>query len=530
MIFARPGSWLPSLLFVAITVPYLAVPGIQYDEILFGNAALGALDDSFVRSDFFGVPVLLMAYIGALKAYLYYPIFSLFGVSPVIIRLPMILLMAFGVRFAFASFRELGVKHALALSLLFALQPSVAMFVRCDVGPSSIELFLKLFVLFVLAKSYRKQSSKGLLLVSLLCLLGVFNKLNFIWFVNALFGAAVLILSYPAARTLATSGRVGKIPFRMVGLIGAAYLPSFIYFMVVDSVFGISSSFSVALFRDSLGVKIHRLHDVITGASFSRYALWVEVGFFNKLYVGLVFSTIAAGCVCLFRNRERLRFFRKPYVFLGLVLVLTVAQILYTNEAKMPWHALAIEPIWMLLVGVSIGCIRLGLRDLAKPWIASLFMVAVVGSLALHSVATLALYGRAYRADAGEKIWSTAIYDLIDYTGDSDGLFYSADWGFHTQLLAFHRDPAKFRDLLAVFERGTEEEKRDYFENVIMSEDRLPVYFLFQSEEGAIFPHIKTELLSLLDGRGLSLQLHEQFRDKRGRLQYEVFRLSRHLP
>jgi hypothetical protein len=56
----------------------LSRPGCQYDELLFGNAALGVVDPhSFLHRTVVGVPVLLMPYIGALKAYLYYPIFKI---------------------------------------------------------------------------------------------------------------------------------------------------------------------------------------------------------------------------------------------------------------------------------------------------------------------------------------------------------------------------------------------------------------------------------------------------------------------
>ena len=68
----------------------IAIPGLYYDEVLFVNAATGAVTDSFIARRIGGAPVMLMPYIGALKAYLYFPIFKIFGVSPATIRFPVI--------------------------------------------------------------------------------------------------------------------------------------------------------------------------------------------------------------------------------------------------------------------------------------------------------------------------------------------------------------------------------------------------------------------------------------------------------
>jgi len=67
--------------FIGICTFRIAYPGVQYDEILFANIALGANADHFVIR-ILGIPLFTMPYLGALKAYLYYPIFGVFGVAP----------------------------------------------------------------------------------------------------------------------------------------------------------------------------------------------------------------------------------------------------------------------------------------------------------------------------------------------------------------------------------------------------------------------------------------------------------------
>src|SRR6185295_9561583 len=67
-------------------------PGIQYDEAVFVNAALGApYADGFVVR-WGRVPVMVDEYNGPLKAYLFKPVFAWFGVSAASIRVPAVLL------------------------------------------------------------------------------------------------------------------------------------------------------------------------------------------------------------------------------------------------------------------------------------------------------------------------------------------------------------------------------------------------------------------------------------------------------
>src|SRR5262249_11636488 len=75
-------------LYLALATYKIHLPGLYYDEILFVGPATG--DQPYLKC--FGLPLLVFPYIGALKAWIYTPIFALFGVSPVTIRLPAILI------------------------------------------------------------------------------------------------------------------------------------------------------------------------------------------------------------------------------------------------------------------------------------------------------------------------------------------------------------------------------------------------------------------------------------------------------
>ena len=69
------------IFYLLFSLSFLELPGLQYDEVNFVNAALGRDNASFIAwSIEIGgkkVPLMIMDYIGALKSALYAPIFKI---------------------------------------------------------------------------------------------------------------------------------------------------------------------------------------------------------------------------------------------------------------------------------------------------------------------------------------------------------------------------------------------------------------------------------------------------------------------
>src|ERR1700690_231896 len=103
-----------------VLIPHL---GVQNDEALFASAIF-APKDWFFRVRFFHshVPLLLMSYLGTLKALLYKPIFQWFGVSVLVIRLPVMLAGAARVWLFYRLLRRIAGERAACIgcSLLAA--------------------------------------------------------------------------------------------------------------------------------------------------------------------------------------------------------------------------------------------------------------------------------------------------------------------------------------------------------------------------------------------------------------------------
>jgi len=81
-----------SLFFLLAGLAYLTLIGIENDEALFAGAFLKPYGEAYtVWIGHSRIPLMVMSYIGTLKAWLYRPLMRLFGTSPTVLRVPMLL-------------------------------------------------------------------------------------------------------------------------------------------------------------------------------------------------------------------------------------------------------------------------------------------------------------------------------------------------------------------------------------------------------------------------------------------------------
>jgi hypothetical protein len=171
-------------------------PGLYYDELIFTNASFLGADDYFIGCRLFGIPVLIMDYIGALKSWLYWPIFTIVPVNELTVRLPAILLgVAGGTMVAVALGRMFGRSAAIFGTLLILFDPSLLTHSRLDWGPTALMFFFRGLLMLSLANWILDSAPKWAWLALLSIILGVFDKLNFLWLAAAAVGA--LVVAYP---------------------------------------------------------------------------------------------------------------------------------------------------------------------------------------------------------------------------------------------------------------------------------------------------------------------------------------------
>jgi len=180
------------LVFAAFATYRIHSPGLYTDEVLFVPAATGA---AAYRS-FFGVPLMIYPVIGALKAWIYMPIFTLFGVSAATVRIPVVLISCGTLALGYALVRrKLSKGWAMAFTAACVVHPGFVFQTKADWGPIVLMLFFKALTLYLVVRWLETPRffSRSLVGVIAACSLGFFDKFNFVWFVVALSGATVLV-------------------------------------------------------------------------------------------------------------------------------------------------------------------------------------------------------------------------------------------------------------------------------------------------------------------------------------------------
>jgi hypothetical protein len=111
------------------------------------------------------LPIMLLSYLGALKAWLYNGLFLFIAPRPIALRLPMLLLAA-GTLWLFFELldRTMGRKAAWIGTLLLATDTSYLLLNTADYGPVTLQFVFKLAALLLLVrfhKTDRKRNWRG---------------------------------------------------------------------------------------------------------------------------------------------------------------------------------------------------------------------------------------------------------------------------------------------------------------------------------------------------------------------------------
>ncbi len=517
------------LIFLFFGLTRIGNVGVQYDEILFGNAALGKIDNTFIAREFLGIPTLLMAHIGALKAYLYYPIFALFGVSAETIRIPAVILTLFS---AFAlyllSAKIFGKKTALLAVLFFALSPSVIQHTRYDVGPNAIELFLKIISLYLVLLLSQTRKLRYAALPVLAVFAGVFNKLNFIWFLNGLLVSLTVLHFKPL---LNLEFQAGKRELKLPLILSAGFGLSYLYCFSAVGGYNASGYVSLSALKLNFAVVSNNLIGVLDGTAFYNYAFGNLQSVWAPFFVWAVILIITAGFPLSIRssdirNSQKTRY----YHFILLNLVLTVVQIYFTGLAIASWHALTIFPFISIAMAYSLRLLydfckkRLKFEGLR---LTAAFLL-IISALTAYNIGINLKYVSACNFPPKNHSWSAEIYNLINYAKERPEKFISLDWGTHTQLIAFTGAKNKFYELLWILNgAGDAESRKILFENCMDGADNL---FIMHSPETSSFINPRNNFFETVKEHNLEAQKVKEFRESGGRVIFEIYRVGSPLP
>jgi 4-amino-4-deoxy-L-arabinose transferase-like glycosyltransferase len=249
------------LLFVLTAILFIRRPGIEADEALVGNPAIFS---------FHHVPLMLMSYMGALKAWLYLAIFSFVRPDAISLRLPTVLIGAWAVWLFFLLLdRTLGRRAAWIGALLMATDTMFVILEAIDFGPTALHFVLKLGALLLLLRFHREGAIWALAAGFFLFGLGLWDKAIFAWVIFGIGAATVVVFPREIWRHV-TAGNVGIAAAAL--LVGAAPL---IFYNVARPLDTWKSN--VHMVREPVYLKSVLLERTMNGAAFFGFFTSIEV-------------------------------------------------------------------------------------------------------------------------------------------------------------------------------------------------------------------------------------------------------------
>jgi 4-amino-4-deoxy-L-arabinose transferase-like glycosyltransferase len=550
LVFSRRLLILAAIgIYLTASLVYLRLPGLQYDEVLFANAAMGNLDGSFVQWEIRiggkSVPLMLMPYIGALKAYLYAPIFLFFGTNPASVRLPVVVVGLVTLWFTFKLCRAmLGEAIATLSLLLLATDPAFIFANRLDWGPVSLMMALKMASLYLIWRWLEVGRAYVLGIACFLLGLGLLDKVIFLWFLGALLIAlpvcfraelrsrlnrrAVVmglicfalgcwpLIAYNIAFPLAT--------FRGQKVVTRSWEDDLAYrhsvFRLVlegNAVFSVVNSqrswseleTSKHQASDNLGRVLTRLHRLFAlEKTFNWYAF-----------------VIALSAIALLWFLKRLEMPQRVQFFLLLVALISLFMCA-TAEASGPHHVIMVHPFTHILVAVALCNLARILVNNAGERVSRLGrLLPAAGTIVLviPQITMNAGYLRSFSVWGGMGNWSDAIYKLAGHAlANRDKSFMLMDWGFSNQLLVLSGGRVKQEEaFVPVIDLPSVEEKRTV---LLASLNRPASLFVFHSPRFETFPLLDL-FRDVVAQNSLDLRLTKAFSQRDGEpiyLMYEV--------
>ena len=429
-------------------------PGLYMDESNFVNAALGGRfpHQMFVAARILGIPVLILPYYGALKSALFAPVFALFGVSPLSIRVPAIIISATSLIVAYQLARGLvGRWGAAILVMLMASCPAFVMMSKVDWGPTVLPMLLKLAAFLAFFKLLQTKRVRWLWVLLAIFVLGFYNKEDFQWVIVAVTIAAGVCYWRPLvdiihSRPRATTAAIAT--FVCVGLVGFLWL----VLMHLEPSHG-SLQNPIWHLRAAWRLYENTVDSSEVIGFFTGNAV-VQPAWMSWLWV----PTLAClGIVGLLRLHGPLPpSAAEParaaafFLVVGFVILVEIAA---TKQAVGPQHAIALWPIPdLVLVFSAVAVLRAG----TQQWVVVIAVVAgvaLVGTFIAQGIATQQYVALMEHPSELRPVLSTDVYrDAAFLRSNAQNVdqIISAGWGPGVPLfsLACPSERRKYQDVL----------------------------------------------------------------------------------
>ncbi|MCP4167475.1 MAG: glycosyltransferase family 39 protein [Chloroflexi bacterium] len=445
---------LPLLVYLALTLYQIDLPGPNYDEAVEAKAAVQlvrglpveAHRDSTLTLWGKRFPLMIVDYVGALNTYGLLVLFELGGVSVAAMRLWPLLIGALILWLTYRLAWEVaGLRVGLIVALLLAVHPSFIFFSRQGIYVTNTTVAFSLAILLALWQLLKTGRMRWWYLLVFLAGFGLWAKFIMLWPLLATAVLAPLVwifrrhfglepaegfgprqLIRPGALVLALLlFLIGLSPFLLFNWQTGATFDHFLG-TLSQSYYGIENT----NYLENLAIRWGQIGDYLKGNHF-----WYLGGSYIDLlaYPAWLLGFVIALALLLLRRRDphvragamRSLFFYAYFALILLQTPLTPTALWYTHLAFFsPVLALGIATSWDLLF-----------RQF-RPHLATTLAVVFVTALGLSSLRADIDYHQSLAASGGYADHSDASYRLSEVLA-AGGISqpYALDWGFDAPLI-----------------------------------------------------------------------------------------------
>ncbi len=199
------------LFFVGIGVLLIPLLGFEDDELVFVNLFFHP-NDAFSRlplSHGYAIPGLAASYVGAFKAWLYSPLFTLLPMTVWLVRLPAVLLSGLTIILTGRLLKQISGQVAATVGVLLLATDATFLFIATfDWGPVVLQSLLLVTSLLLAVRWYGERNPRLLFLCGLTVGLALWDKAVFLWQLTGLV-VALLMVNFPLVRQLWTRSNLG---------------------------------------------------------------------------------------------------------------------------------------------------------------------------------------------------------------------------------------------------------------------------------------------------------------------------------
>ena len=489
-------------LFIILASVRIFSPGFYYDELLFLNASyFGKSSDLFIHQKMFGIPVMVMPYVGAIKSLIYAPIVNIFEVNEFTIRFPSILIVGFSLLVNYLTVKLLfNKKTAIIFLLLTSIDVSLIHHAKLDWGPTSLMLLfrnLSIYFYYKYALSTELKNSKYFVLFFISLTLGILDKFNFIWIAISII-ITILIFNSDKIKNINIFQIFKSNKLLTIFFITIATLLLIIYFKNIPYLLNFDNSFTyikngepvtISTFLGSFSQRLDEiknlLYFIFTGSDVFIFVTGKEIPLISKIYFLIFLLVFFISNIYVFFFSEKKLVFYWLYTFIIILLLFNF----FTKMASGSHHFMVFSSLLYLPIAYFLS-------ELNTKWLLKIFCIFLL----LISLSNLFILENIWNKETN-NVWDKNTKNVSTYLYEMNPeKIICIDWGICTIIQAYLNDRIQTIDFWPWFNRQLTEEELNWFKNEFIKKD---VAFIGHLEKSVVFKSTLDNYNNLNDAWGL---------------------------